>query len=208
MLSNFATDYPFSQFLETTVSRYEQLILSKLIPKRTTMTIFSFSSRFFSALSICALIMAATPTLAEVATEMDTFSTTIEFEGRDTPFTVRQLEIIATEFETLYNALNDDYSLFFVTVTAEEDEDEDEDEENDNSRRALDRYRRRRRLRWRMRGGQRCIVCRDPRINSDRRVLRGESDSRQMMVSYDDDEFLSKFGKQLGEIFEDISLVV
>jgi hypothetical protein len=162
------------------------------------MTIFSFSSRFFSALSMCALIMAATPTLAEVATEMDTFSTTIEFEGRDTPFTVRQLEIIATEFETLYNALNDDYSIFFVTVTAEE--------EDNNSNRVL--YRNRRRMRWRMRGGQRCIVCRPRGINSDRRVLRGESDSSQMMVSYDDDEFLSKFGKQLGEIFEDISVVV
>eukprot|EP00978_Attheya_sp_CCMP212_P036467 scaffold165611_cov71-Attheya_sp.AAC.1 len=65
--------------------------------------------------------MAATPTLAEVATEMDTFSTTIELEGRDRPFTVRQLEIIASEFETLYNALNDDYSVFFVTVTVDEE---------------------------------------------------------------------------------------
>jgi hypothetical protein len=76
------------------------------------------------------------------------------------------------------------------------------------STRYLVLYRNRQRMRWRMRGGQRCIVCRPRGINSDRRILRGESDSSQMMVSYDDDEFLSKFGKQLGEIFEDISVVV
>ena len=164
-----------------------------------TMTIFSFSSRFYSALSICALLLAATPTLAEVATELDPFSTIITVEGRDTPFNVRQREMIGNEFETLYNAVNDDYSVSFVKVTAVDDK------ESNVENRELRRWR----SLYMISGGQRCSACTQNPINADRRVLRGEkSDSRPMMLSYDDDEFITKLGTQLEEIFDGISLVV
>jgi hypothetical protein len=139
-------------------------------------------------------MMAATglqSTLADVNTPT-TFSTEVKVEGRDTPFSTRQLELISSEFEALFNAISDDATLSFVRT------DNMESDADDN--RELRKRRRLRRYLY-LTGQVYCAGCNRRKPQSDR--LLGASDT-----DIDVNELMmKKFGKGLQEIFDGITSV-
>ena len=156
------------------------------------MPFLSFSSRVFSTLSLIAM-MAATglqSTLADVSTPT-TFSTEVKVEGRDTPFSTRQLELISSEFEALFNAISDDETLSFVRT----------DDMEPHANRGL-RRRRVRLTRYLYLTGQvYCSACNRRKPRSDRLLEASDTD-------LDVNELvMKKFGKGLQEIFDDITSV-
>jgi hypothetical protein len=179
------------------------------------MTLFSIPSRFASALSLLAVMAASGPHLSLAEVISSDFTAQVEVEGRETPFTTRQLELIASEFETIFNAVSDDARLSFVTCRQEEVEEEEEEEKgtsDNNGHRQLQRtrsIRRSRYYRWYFSGRARCEGCKFRPPREDRR-LGGPGNAASIpaideLIPEVSDMFLKKLDVDLQELLDGIT---
>jgi hypothetical protein len=179
------------------------------------MTLFSIPSRLASALSLLAVMAASGPHLSLAEVISSDFTAQVEVEGRETPFTTRQLELIASEFETIFNAVSDDARLSFVTCRQEEVEEEEEEEKetsDNNGHRQLQRtrrYRRSRYYRWYFSGRARCEGCKFRPPREDRR-LGGPGNAASIpaideLIPEVSNVFLKKLDVDLQELLDGIT---
>lgn len=182
------------------------------------MTLFSIPSRLASALSLLAVMAASGPHLSLAEVISSDFTAQVEVEGRETPFTTRQLELIASEFETIFNAVSDDARLSFVTCRQEEVEEEEEEEketsDNNGHRRLVNfrnrSYRNRSRFyRWYFSGRARCEGCKFRPPREDRR-LGGPGNAASIpaideLIPEASDMFLKKLDVDLQELLDGIT---
>ena len=150
-------------------------------------------------------MMAATgpqSTLALVEDATSTFAVKVQVNGRDTPFSNRQLELMASEFEGVFNALSDDTTLSFVSVEEMESSDSDADADGDRMLR--------RRYLWMLRGRVHCSSCNQRKPRVDLRRL-GESHNRHLgesEIEIDVTELvMKKFGQGLQDLFDGVTSV-
>jgi hypothetical protein len=170
------------------------------------MTFLSIPSRFVSALSLLAIMAASGPGLSRAEVISSDFTTRVEVKGRETPFTTRQLELIASEIETIFNAMSDDARLSFVTVSQKQEEVEEASDNND------ERQLGRRNRYWLYTGGKyRCNACKPRPPRADRRLGGQEnadsSSTIERLLPGGSDIFLQHLDTELKELLDGITAI-